>query len=73
MANITSIKDPNSGESLTLPDGSYSGLWGGHEINLNYKGKVYRLETEDGVRGFNIPVSVSVDNGVATFSGGGAY
>ena len=66
MKKIVSISERN-GES-TLPNGSYSGLWGGYVIVVNHGGKTYELKTEDGVRGFNISVNVNVNDGVGTFT-----
>jgi hypothetical protein len=51
----------------TLPDGVYSGTWGGYVIDVNYKGKTYELTTEEGVRGMGFKVMVTITNGVATF------
>tara|TARA_Y100000592_G_scaffold82073_1_gene130416 strand:- start:485 stop:703 length:219 start_codon:yes stop_codon:yes gene_type:complete len=50
-----------------LPDGNYNGKWGGYVITVQYKDKVYECKTEDGVRGFNINVMVTIKDGVATF------
>lgn len=47
-------------ERENLPDGLYKGLWGGYKVRLTYKGDEYELETEDGVKGMNIPVAISV-------------
>ena len=52
----------------TLPDGLYNGTWGGYVIDVNYKSKVYELETEEGVRGIGIKVVVSITDGVASFN-----
>lgn len=43
-----------------LPFGVYSGYWSGHQVKVNYDGEEWFLKTKDGVRGFNIPVSVLV-------------
>jgi hypothetical protein len=51
----------------TLPDGYYNGIWGGYSIEVQYKGKTYELETEEGVRGIGFKVIVEVKDGVATF------
>jgi hypothetical protein len=51
----------------TLPDGYYNGIWGGYVIEVNYKGKTFELETEEGVRGIGIKVVVEIKDGVATF------
>ena len=52
----------------TLPDGSYFGTWGGSVIELDYKGKLYELTTEEGVRGIGYKVVVNIKDGVATFT-----
>lgn len=55
-------------QSTTLPDGHYSGNWGGRIIEVSYNGKIYELTTEEGVRGINIKVIVVIREGIATFS-----
>lgn len=57
----------NGQQEITLPDGLYLATWGGYVIELTYKDKLYRLTTEDGVRGFGIKVVVTIKNGIATF------
>lgn len=52
---------------VTLPDGSYNGVWGGYVIEITSEGKHYELATEEGVRGIGIKVVVQIENGVATF------
>ncbi len=51
-------------ESINLKNGTYSGLWGGYVIEINAGGKKVELTTDIGVRGFNIPVSVTLNDGV---------
>lgn len=51
----------------TLPDGIYTGTWGGYIINIRYGDKYYELKTEEGVRGIGIHVVVTIKDGVATF------
>ncbi len=51
----------------TLPDGNYNGVWGAYKIQLNYNDTEYILETEVGVKGFNISVIVTIKDGIATF------
>lgn len=34
---------------------------------MKYKDKTYELETEEGVRGFDIKVAIRIENGIATF------
>lgn len=50
-----------------LPDGYYNGTWGGYIIEVHYKGRIFELETEEGVRGVGFKVVVQIENGVATF------
>lgn len=63
---IKSIKEKVI-QTSTLPDGYYKGIWGGSVIQINYKGREFELETEEGVRGIGFKVVVQVKNGVATF------
>ena len=49
------------------PDGTYKGRYGGYAISVEYNGRLYIFETEDGVRGFNIPMTVTIENGKASF------
>jgi hypothetical protein len=51
----------------SLPDGVYMGKWGGYVITVNYNGKTYECETEEGIRGIGFSVVVTIDGGVATF------
>lgn len=55
-------------QATMLPDGLYNGVWGGSVIDVRYKNKNYELETEDGVRGFDIKVVVNITDGIATFN-----
>ncbi len=66
MSKILEIREKVP-QTATLPDGSYSGVWGGYVIEVTYKGKTYELTTEEGVRGMGIKVVVNVKDGVATF------
>ena len=50
-----------------IPDGYYKGLWGSNVITMTYNKEEFELETEEGVRGMNIPVVVIVKEGEATF------
>lgn len=52
----------------TLPDGTYTGTWGGSIIDVRYKDKSYELTTEEGVRGIGFKVVVHIMDGVATFT-----
>jgi hypothetical protein len=54
-------------KETTLPDGIYTGIWGGYIINIYYNEKYYELTTEEGVRGTGFKVVVTIKNGIATF------
>lgn len=64
---IISIKEKVP-QVATLPDGTYTGIWGGYNIDVRYKDKSYELTTEEGVRGVGFKVVVHIVNGVATFT-----
>lgn len=63
---IISIKEKKPVES-TLPDGFYQGAWSGRLIEVRYGGRLFEIETVEGVRGSGIPVIVEVKDSVATF------
>lgn len=67
MGKILEIKEKVP-QTTTLPDGGYMGIWGGHVIELTYKGKTYELTTEEGVKGIGYKVFVNVNDGIATFT-----
>ncbi len=67
MGKIVSVKELVPTES-SLPDGTYSGIWGGYNIDVKHKGKTYQLKTDVGVRGMGFNVVVTVVDGVATFN-----
>lgn len=51
-------------EVTTIPDGKYDGLWGGYIVTvIGDDGTTYRIHTDMGVRGNNIPVFVTVHDG----------
>ena len=54
-------------QEVTLPDGIYTGKWGGYSIEVHYNQNTYELTTEEGVRGINISVVITIKDGVATF------
>ncbi len=66
MEQITKVEKLVKIEA-TLPDGLYSGLWGGYEIKILYNNEEYVLTTLIGVKGMNYPVIVTVKEGVITF------
>ena len=55
-------------QKATLPDGTYTGKWGGTKIELRHGGKTYELTTDEGVRGMGFSVVVNIVDGVATFT-----
>ena len=54
-------------QNVSLPDGTYNGVWGGYEIEVIFEKEQYTLSTKEGVRGIGIKVVVHVTEGVATF------
>lgn len=67
MGKVLSIKEKQPID-VSLPDGVYLGVWGGHVIDLKFKGKIYELESDIGVKGFGYKVVVTVSNGEATYA-----
>ena len=55
-------------KTAMLPDGNYAGTWGGYNIDVKYKDKIYQMKTEEGVRGIGIKVVVSIVDGIATYT-----
>lgn len=53
-------------EPVNFRNGTYSGVWGGYVIEVNIRDKKIELTTETGVRGLNIPVLVTLVDGVWT-------
>lgn len=49
-----------------LPNGSYSGVWGGYVVEFYIDGEKFEASTDVGVRGINIPCVVSINNGEIT-------
>ena len=49
-----------------LPDGDYQGTWSGYEVRVIVNEQGYRMHTENGIRGLNIPCTVRVRAGVVT-------
>lgn len=52
-----------SKEAVSVEDGSYKGLWGGWVVSIPSKN--IKFDVTAGVRGFDIPVTVLVKNGIA--------
>jgi hypothetical protein len=64
---IVDIVDRNGKSALyeNVPKETYDGLWGGYKINFrNPKGETFEIDTVDGVRGMNIPVTIVLRDGV---------
>ena len=60
-SNVTRFEQMSS---HIVPPGEYQGIWGGHHVFI---GNMWRLTTEDGVRGIDIPCTVTVEeNGSAS-------
>lgn len=53
----------NSIKKMNIPDGVYDGLWGGWEVEIIEYGLTFRVDA--GVRGINIPVIITVNDGMA--------
>lgn len=64
--NIISISEKIP-KITTLPNGFYTGRWGGYIVEVVYQQKIFELKTEEGVRGMNIPVIVEIVDGIASF------
>ncbi len=47
----------------TVPDGSYKAKITGHSVVFRYSIFEYTLESDEGVRGINIPCTVVVESG----------
>lgn len=46
-----------------LPDGKYCGIIGGSFVSFHIGRGMYRIETDQAVRGLNIPCVISVEKG----------
>lgn len=66
MNKITKITEKLP-QPATIPDGTYQGTWGGYKIEAKIRGKDYEMTTDDGVRGINVPVVITIKDGEATF------
>lgn len=66
MNKITKITEKLP-QPATIPDGIYQGIWGGYKIEVKIKDKTYEMTTEEGVRGINVPVIITIKDGEATF------
>ena len=54
-------------KEIVLPDGNYIGSWSGYCITLAIGNRTLDLTTEEGVKGINVSVVVTVKNGEATY------
>lgn len=65
LREVIDIVDRNGKSSLRDTSSEmYDGLWGGYKINFkNPKGENFEIDTVDGVRGMNIPVTVVLRDG----------
>lgn len=50
-------------ELTSLPDGTYAGKQTGNEYKFTVNGTTYIGKSLQGVRGINIPVTVTIKNG----------
>lgn len=48
---------------VKIPDGQYTGRWGGYEINFEHDGQPVNVRTKIGVRGINIPCTFRIVDG----------
>ena len=55
-------------QETQIPDGVYEGRWGGYEVEMMVNGNLVKFDTKSGVRGTNIPVTVTVTNNKAKVS-----
>lgn len=69
MNNYDAVEKVDSVDGLpfVIKDGKYPGKWGGYKIEININGRDFIITTFLGVRGFNIPVEVLVENGEVWF------
>lgn len=47
-------------ESVILPDGTYTGYWGGYVVEFHHEGQDYTLKTSIGIKGINIPCVITI-------------
>lgn len=66
VTEIRSIEKYSEVKQERLPNGEYSGLWGGYEVTFSIAKNRYRVLTKIGVRGMNILCVVIVDKGKIT-------
>lgn len=44
-----------------LPQGVFKGFWSGYVVRFETEGEVYNCDTEHGVRGINVPCTVTIE------------
>ncbi len=52
-------------QETTVPDGVYKGRQGGYEVEILVNDKRVKFHTQHGIRGINIPVTVTIKDGHA--------
>lgn len=66
MTHVTEIRRVQIIAPSKIPEGDYPGSWSGYVVLAGIGNVVYELQTEDGVRGLNVPCTIKVRDGVAT-------
>lgn len=51
-----------SKEGVLVPDGVYYGKLSGYKAQFLFADSIYSFEVENGVRGINIPVEITIKN-----------
>jgi len=49
-----------------IPDGTYVGQKTGYVVRVETGREIYEIKTRDGVRGFNVPCTVDVRDGMVS-------
>ena len=57
---ITQVADVNR---EALPNGKFTGTWGGYEVHFRIDDKMYLARTDVGIKGFDIPCTVWIQHG----------
>lgn len=68
MHDINLIERVETIQPGQLPEGTYAGVQGGYEVKVVIDGATYKMRTVYGVRGFDIPVFVTIKDGQAKFA-----
>jgi hypothetical protein len=68
MAKVLSAERYESTPLGVFPDGEYPGVWSGYVVEFSIAGFRFRLKTDTGVRGMNVPCVVKVESGAVTVS-----